>query len=125
LECKIFINCGKRGFVKSVALSMPVYSMSCCKLPIGIVSEIESLLMRFWWEKGNQNRGIPWIAWKRLKYSKNEGGLGFKDLAKFNDALLAKQACRLIKHPTSLFARIMKSRYYNYCQLLNAKKKKR
>jgi len=103
---------------------MPVYAMSCFKLSQGIVSEIESLLMNFWWEKSSNQRGIPWIAWKRLQYSKKEGGLGFRDLAKFNDALLAKQAWRLIQHPDSLFARVMKARYYREDSILEAKARK-
>lgn len=114
---------GKEIMIKSVALSMPVYTMSCFKLPLGVVSEIEALLMRFWWEKGDQNRGIPWIAWKRLQFSKKEGGLGFKDLPKFNDALLAKQAWRIIRNPNCLLARLMKARYFRDDNILDAKQR--
>ncbi|CAA7033537.1 unnamed protein product [Microthlaspi erraticum] len=77
--------------------------------------------MRFWWDKGDRNRGIPWAAWKRLQFSKKNGGLGFKDLQKFNDALLAKQAWRLLKHPNTLFARLMKARYYKDTSILDGK----
>lgn len=79
--------------------------------------------MNYWWEKGSKNRGIPWIAWKRLQYSKKEGGLGFRDLAKFNDALLAKQAWRMIQNPNSLFARLMKARYFKDDTVLDAKER--
>lgn len=108
-SAKFISPAGKEILIKSVALAMPVYAISCFKLPQGIISEIESLLMNFWWEKNSKQRGIPWIAWKKLQYSKKEGGLGFRDLAKFNDALLAKQAWRIIQHPHSLFAKIMKA----------------
>ncbi|KAL9294112.1 putative ribonuclease H domain, reverse transcriptase zinc-binding domain-containing protein [Arabidopsis thaliana] len=107
--------------LKSVAMAMPVYAMSCFKLPLGIISEIESLLMNFWWEKTTNHRGIPWIAWKRLQYTKKEGGLGFRDLAKFNDALLAKQVWRIIHYPNSLFARVMKARYFKDVSILDSK----
>lgn len=120
-SAKFLSPSGKEIMIKSVAMAMPVYAMSCFKLPAGVVSEIETILMNFWWEKKAKQRGIPWIAWNRLQYSKKEGGLGFKDLAKFNDALLAKQAWRIIQYPNSLFARIMKARYFKDESLLDAK----
>lgn len=43
---------------------------------------------------------------------KEEGGLGFKDVADFNMAFMAKQVWRLITKPNLLLARIMKAKYY-------------
>ncbi|KAL9830850.1 hypothetical protein AtNW77_Chr3g0194161 [Arabidopsis thaliana] len=103
---------------------MPVYAMSCFKLPLGIISEIESLLMNFWWENTANHRGIPWIAWKRLQYTKKEGGLGFRDLAEFNDDMLANQLWRIIHYPNSLFARVTDARYVGDISILDAKEKK-
>jgi hypothetical protein len=47
-----------------------------------------------------------------LHIQKNHGGLGFKDFRPFNQALLARQAWRLLVKPDSLCALILKSRYY-------------
>ena len=55
---------------------------------------------------------IPWIAWQNLCKEKENGGLGFHDLKKFNQSLLAKQAWRLWNSPNSLVARILKARYF-------------
>ncbi|XP_019099689.1 PREDICTED: uncharacterized protein LOC109132510 [Camelina sativa] len=103
---------------------MPVYAMSYFKLPLGLISELESLLMNFWWKKSESSRGISWIAWKRLQYAKKEGGLGFRDLEKFNDALLAKQAWQILKFPNSFFAKVMKARYFPDSSILDATPKK-
>lgn len=45
--------------------------------------------------------------------------MGFKDLKVFNQALLARQAWRLIAHPDSLCARGLKAKYYHGADLLD------
>ncbi|KAL9840625.1 putative reverse transcriptase zinc-binding domain-containing protein [Arabidopsis thaliana] len=49
------------------------------------------------------------------------GGLGFRDLELFNQALLAKQAWRLLHEPNCLFSRFFKSRYYKKTCFLQGK----
>ena len=53
--------------------------------------------------------------------SKSKGGLGFWDLISFNKALLAKQCWRLIQHPDSLAALIIKEKYFSRSDLFSAK----
>lgn len=45
---------------------------------------------------------------------KANGGLGFRDLEKFNLAMLAKQDWKIITQPHCLFARVMKENIFQW-----------
>jgi hypothetical protein len=62
---------------------------------------------------------VHWTAWDNLTKSKGKGGLGFRDMHLFNQALLARQAWRLIQYPDSLCAKVLKARYYPWGNILD------
>ncbi|XP_058222864.1 uncharacterized mitochondrial protein AtMg00310-like [Rhododendron vialii] len=109
---KILNQAGKEVLLKSVALALPVYAMSCFKLPEGLCHQIEAAMARFWWGQKCDERKIHWMKWSRLCNPKFKGGLGFRDLTSYNLALLAKQGWRIIMSPGCLLAQILKSRYF-------------
>ena len=53
--------------------------------------------------------------------SKAYGGMGFRNLRAFNQAMLAKQVWRILSNPTSLVTRVLKSKYFPMSDVLNAK----
>ena len=71
--------------------AIPTYTMSCFKLPKGLIKEIEVLIRKFWWGYRGEQKKIHWLSWEKLCLPKGEGGMEFRELSKFNDSLLAKQ----------------------------------
>uniref|UniRef100_M4EYE7 Reverse transcriptase domain-containing protein n=1 Tax=Brassica campestris TaxID=3711 RepID=M4EYE7_BRACM len=109
---------GKMVLLKAVLAAMPTYTMSCFKLPVSLCKQIQSVLTRFWWDVTPEIKKMSWISWDRLTYPKSAGGLGFREIEVFNDALLAKHTWRLLKNPSSLLGRILLNKYCHDSDLL-------
>ena len=112
-------SAGKEVLIKSVAQAIPVYIMSVFMLPGTVQADLMRYIRRFWWGELGGMRKTHWIAWDKFTRPKGLGGLGFRDLKVFNQALLAWQAWRLIDRPTSLCARVLKAKYFPNGQLLD------
>lgn len=65
-------------------------------------------------------RKIHWVNWKDMCKPKFDDGMGFKDLALFNETLLAKQAWWLL-HKKFIFYRVFKTRFFPKYSILEAK----
>ena len=80
----------KGVFLKAVVQAILTFAMGCFKLPIGLCRDIEMLIRKFWWGQRGERQKIHWKNWETFCQPKAKGGLGLKDLTKFNDAMLAK-----------------------------------
>jgi hypothetical protein len=110
---------GKEILIKSVAQALPNYIMSVFKLSDGLCEDLMKAIRAYWWGTSNGRRKMQWIPWKVLVLPKGQGGMGFKDLILFNQALLARQAWHLLVFPDSLCARVLKAKYYPLRNLLD------
>jgi hypothetical protein len=110
-ECTLS-QAAKEVQIKAVAQSLPTYVMSVFKLPLGLCEDLMKHIRAYWWGSGGGHQKVQWIPWMTMIKPKSHGGLGFKDLRLFNQALLAHQAMRLITYPHNLCTQVLKARYF-------------
>ena len=123
--------------LKVVVQAIPTFVMSCFKLPLSLCHDIEVVIKNFFWGQQGERQKIHWKKWETLCLSKKEGGMNFKDLSKFNEAMLAKQVWHLIHDKESPFYRVFKAKFfpsgdifsaqlkfgsYAWCSILGARK---
>ncbi|XP_009129274.1 uncharacterized protein LOC103854117 [Brassica rapa] len=70
------------------------------------------MLVAFWWGTEDHHRKIHWVFWERLCLPIDQGGMGFRDLEVFNQAMLAKQAWKVLSSPDCFLASLLKSRCF-------------
>lgn len=109
---------GKEVMLKAVASAIPVLPMSVYRLPKTVISSIHGLMANFWWDSVDYKRKIHWISWEKLCLPKEQGGMGFKNMEFFNQALLAKQAWRLLNVEDCLMTRVLRGKYLGAVSLL-------
>ena len=107
--------------LKAVVQAIPTFVMSCFKLPSGLLEDIEMMIRKFWWGQSGDQRKIHWKNWETLCKPKALGGMGFKDLEKFNEAMLAKQVWRLLVDHSSLFYQVLSVKYFPRGSIFDAK----
>ena len=92
--------------------AIPTFAISCFKLPVGLCKEIETQIRKFWWGERSGQRKIHWKSWEILCKLKSEEGMGFKDLVRFNEAMLAKQIWRLQTEKEFLLYKVFSTKYF-------------
>lgn len=102
---------GKATLVQSVLSAMPTYCLSFYKIPKKTIREIVKIQRNFLWGGSEDTYRIPWVSWDNICKTKEEGGLGIKNLGLFNKALLGKWVWRLVTEEERLWVRVIKSKY--------------
>jgi len=102
---------GRICLIKSVFTSIPLFYLSFFKASVLICERIMNIQRRFLWAWGRNNRSIPWVSWGNICKPLEEGGLGIKDVRKFNYALMAKWKWRLMSDEKGKWKDILESKY--------------
>ncbi|KAL9682468.1 hypothetical protein QQ045_014267 [Rhodiola kirilowii] len=108
---KLLSGAGREVLVKAVLQSLPVYSMTVFSFPQRVRDELTKLLVNFWWNN-KKCKGVHWIRRELLMEPKNNGGIGFKNLDIFNEALIMRLCWRIVTYPDLLMSRVIKGKYF-------------
>ncbi|KAL9681842.1 hypothetical protein QQ045_013631 [Rhodiola kirilowii] len=106
-EGKILSMAGKEVLIKAVVQSIPVYMMSVYYFPQKNLDNIAKLIGQYWWNKTGR-KGISWVSREVLQQKKEGGGLGFKDLRVFNEAILMKICWHILTQPQLLVSQVLR-----------------
>ncbi|XP_026419685.1 uncharacterized protein LOC113315634 [Papaver somniferum] len=96
--------------------------MSSFKLPEDTIKKMNSIQLRFWWNKTGK-KDFFLTCFSGICKTVDDGGLNFRDLWCFNLALLAKAAWRLCTITDSLLVRSLNAKYFKKYHPLHALKK--
>ncbi|KAJ1704376.1 hypothetical protein LUZ63_004155 [Rhynchospora breviuscula] len=111
-KSQMLSHAGRMVMIKSVLMSMPVYSMSLEMLPKGVVRDINRLMAKFLWGKLDQDWHLTFISWQKVCKPIDLGGLGIKDLQNFGEALFLKVVWSIAAEEDKLWVQICKSKYF-------------
>ena len=90
----------------------PNYVMNCFKIPNGMCTKIQAMIIRFWWRRWEKERKMHWLRWDKLNRKKKKclGGIG----------LLAKKGFRLLHNTHSLVFRVYTAKYFPNSTFIDA-----
>ncbi|CAA7022340.1 unnamed protein product [Microthlaspi erraticum] len=95
---------GRITLTRSVLSSIPVHTMSTIVVPQSTITRLDTISRSFVWGDTTKWR-------KQHLLPKGEGGLGIRRSQDMNKALIAKLSWRLLKDDTSLWAKVLRSKY--------------
>lgn len=83
---------GRVVLVNSVLHAIPSYAMQTARIPVSVHKEVEKASRNFLWGNTDTKRKMHLISWEQVYAPKLQGGLGFKNLKRNNDANMLKLA---------------------------------
>ncbi|XP_058746459.1 uncharacterized protein LOC131619374 [Vicia villosa] len=87
---------GRVVLINLVINAIPIYSLFFYKAPKKVLNEVCSIQRKFLWGGGDLKISINWVCWDTVCKSREEGGLGVKNVEIMNVALISKWKWRIL-----------------------------
>ena len=102
---------GRLTLLKSTLSSLPTYYLSLFTIPQHITDRLERIQRNFLWGSSNDVFRYPLVAWDKVVWPVEIGGLGIRKIGLFNQALLGKWLWRFGKEATHLWRQVIATKY--------------
>src|ERR1044072_7166299 len=113
------LNLAGRGcLAKAVIAAIPTYTMQVFYLPRSVLEEINKIMRSFIWAGSGGKKGWHLVGWKKIIMTKEEGGLGVRDMEGANTALLGKAVWSMIHEPEKLWVQVLTNKYLSNSSVL-------
>jgi len=108
-------HAGRLAYIQSVLSSIPIYYMSTIIFSKTFIEKIISVIRRFWWagvQQDDPSKPIAYRSWDDICQSKDNGGLGIRDLYIINKSLVIHTAYNIANSKDHFLSVVLKSKYY-------------
>ncbi|XP_058774304.1 uncharacterized mitochondrial protein AtMg00310-like [Vicia villosa] len=104
---------GRVVLINSVLNAVPLYSLSFYKAPKKVLKEIVAIQRNFLWGGCEIRKTVNWVSWDTICKTREEGGLGVKNVEIMNVALLSKWKWRILTEKEAVWRDLLEARYGN------------
>jgi hypothetical protein len=109
-------HAGRLTYIQSVLSSILVYYMSTILFSKNLVERITAIIRRFWRagvQEDNPTSPIAFRSWDDICQSKENGGLGIRDLYTVNRSLIIHAAYNIATNKNPLLTSVLKTKYFH------------
>jgi hypothetical protein len=102
---------GRVALIKSTLSNLPTYLLSLFPIPADVAKRIEKLQRDFLWGGLNDEAKLHLVDWDTVCTPISEGGLGIRNMRKFNQALLGKWLWRFAHEEGAWWRSVVVAKY--------------
>lgn len=107
------------SLINSVLNYIPIFYLSFFRISALVANKIIGFQRRFLQGGNEDRRKIAWVSWDQICRPKECGGLGIKNIRRFNEALLGKWRWNLFHEENALRKEILVSKYNGWSGLVS------